>query len=178
MAETLKKLLMWLAWAQMLCEWRLGLRVGWLGLEGFEAGGGVECRVLGFWTRCGSLRCVVPLTRRYVSGRVRPTGEINGKSGNLNNCLKHVIFAGATQQAEAAAAAAATGGGATTGRVKSSSTTQKAAAAAAAATAAIPVQEVVVVFDADMVCKPNFFRHVSSPGVVRGTCQLWQASSL
>jgi hypothetical protein len=30
---------------------------------------------------------------RYVSGRTRAPGEINGKSGNLNNCLRNVIYA-------------------------------------------------------------------------------------
>lgn len=30
----------------------------------------------------------------YVSGRVREPGEVNGKSGNLNNCLKNVIYKG------------------------------------------------------------------------------------
>jgi hypothetical protein len=28
-----------------------------------------------------------------VSGRTRAPGEINGKSGNLNNCLRNVIYA-------------------------------------------------------------------------------------
>lgn len=26
----------------------------------------------------------------YVSGRTRPKGEMNGKSGNLNNCLRQI----------------------------------------------------------------------------------------
>ena len=26
----------------------------------------------------------------YVSGRVRPPGEMNGKSGNMNNCLGQI----------------------------------------------------------------------------------------
>jgi hypothetical protein len=30
---------------------------------------------------------------RYVTGRTRAPGEINGKSGNLNNCLRNVIYA-------------------------------------------------------------------------------------
>lgn len=29
---------------------------------------------------------------RYVSGRTRTPGEINGKSANVNNCLRNVIF--------------------------------------------------------------------------------------
>jgi hypothetical protein len=29
-----------------------------------------------------------------VTGRVRQKGEINGKSANLNHCLKQVIYAG------------------------------------------------------------------------------------
>lgn len=29
---------------------------------------------------------------RYVSGRIRPKGEVNGKSGNLNNCMQNVIY--------------------------------------------------------------------------------------
>ena len=28
----------------------------------------------------------------YVSGRTRAKGEINGKSANLNNCLKTVVY--------------------------------------------------------------------------------------
>ncbi len=27
-----------------------------------------------------------------MSGRLRPPGEINGKSANVNNCLRNVIF--------------------------------------------------------------------------------------
>lgn len=54
----------------------------------------------------------------YVTGRVRdPNGEINGKSNNLNNCLKMIYPDGAE----------------------------------------VPVSEVVVVFDADMVAQPNFY---------------------
>jgi endoglucanase len=30
----------------------------------------------------------------YVSGRTRPAGEINGKSANLNNCLKQIYPSG------------------------------------------------------------------------------------
>jgi tetrahydromethanopterin S-methyltransferase subunit D len=83
------------------------------------------------------------------------------QAANLNNCLKNVIYtapAAADATAPPAAAAAAVGTG----------TTNSAAAAAApgsveaAAEAAIPAQELVVVFDADMVCKPGFFRHVSN----------------
>lgn len=29
---------------------------------------------------------------RYVTGRTRKPGEINGKSANVNNCLRNVIF--------------------------------------------------------------------------------------
>eukprot|EP00879_Flechtneria_rotunda_P004438 GHRR01004689.1.p1 GENE.GHRR01004689.1~~GHRR01004689.1.p1 ORF type:complete len:1077 (+),score=332.23 GHRR01004689.1:2028-5258(+) len=29
---------------------------------------------------------------RYVSGRIRTPGEINGKSANVNNCLRNIIF--------------------------------------------------------------------------------------
>jgi hypothetical protein len=34
-----------------------------------------------------------PLLLRYVTGRTRAPNEINGKSGNLNNCLRNVIYA-------------------------------------------------------------------------------------
>jgi hypothetical protein len=90
--------------------------------------------------------------RRYVSGRVRAPGEINGKSGNLNHCLQHVIY---PAQAPACLTAAAAVAAATTPSAGGS------VQEAAAATAAIPVTDLVVVFDADMVCKPSFFRHVS-----------------
>lgn len=29
---------------------------------------------------------------KYVTGRTRKPGEINGKSANVNNCLRNVIF--------------------------------------------------------------------------------------
>lgn len=32
------------------------------------------------------------MARSYVSGRTRAPGEINGKSANVNHCLKGVIF--------------------------------------------------------------------------------------
>ena len=32
----------------------------------------------------------------YVSGRKRPLGEMNGKSGNLNNCAAHLYPEGCT----------------------------------------------------------------------------------
>lgn len=72
----------------------------------------------------------------YVSGRKRPPGECNGKSGNLNHCLRNVIYA-----APNALAAAAAGGGARRPHD-------------------IPLQEVIVVFDADMVACQTFFRRV------------------
>lgn len=78
--------------------------------------------------------------RRYVSGRVRAQGEINGKSGNLNNCLQAVVYAD-TLAPDSGPADAATG---------------------SCTALAIPLQEVVVVFDADMACKSHFFRHVSA----------------
>lgn len=30
----------------------------------------------------------------YVSGRIRKSGEMNGKSANLNNCLSHIYPVG------------------------------------------------------------------------------------
>jgi hypothetical protein len=62
---------------------------------------------------------------RYVSGRTRKQGEINGKSANVNNCLRNVIF----PEYE--------------GRVE-----------------AIPMRELVVVFDADMAARRNFLLKV------------------
>lgn len=29
---------------------------------------------------------------KYVTGRIRKSGEINGKSANVNNCLRNIIF--------------------------------------------------------------------------------------
>jgi hypothetical protein len=63
------------------------------------------------------------------------------QAANLNNCLKNVIY----EHSETKASAAAT-----------------AVAEAAGPEVNIPAQELVVVFDADMVCKPVFFRHVSA----------------
>lgn len=62
---------------------------------------------------------------RYVSGRTRAPGEINGKSANVNNCLKNVIY---PEYAECLSD--------------------------------IPMTELVVVFDADMAAKRNFFLKV------------------
>lgn len=59
--------------------------------------------------------------------RSRAKGEINGKSANLNNVLKNVIYRDQ-----------------------------------AAAPGEIPLEEVIVVFDADMQAKKNFFCKVSS----------------
>lgn len=39
---------------------------------------------------CGSLQIV------YVSGRNRPKGEMNGKSGNMNNCCQQIYPPGTT----------------------------------------------------------------------------------
>ncbi len=64
----------------------------------------------------------------YVTGRTRQPGEINGKSANVNNCLRNVIYPnGLADKPDA-----------------------------------IPVTEVVVVFDADMVAKRNFFLKVGA----------------
>lgn len=100
----------------------------------------------------------VLLCFRYVSGRVRAPGEINGKSGNLNNCLQNVVYADAL--AAAVAVAVATDAGEHLPAHSHSSSPPSPVAAVG-----IPVQEVIVVFDADMVCKPKFFRHVSNAGV-------------
>lgn len=122
---------------------------------------------------------------RYVSGRVRPAGEINGKSGNLNNCLRNVIYVNYLQSLTATTSTSATATTSTTATISTmASSTQQSSRGRAdrldvCSTAAsigsstrrgskltgpaadIPKQEVVVVFDADMVCKTNFFRHVS-----------------
>ena len=60
-----------------------------------------------------------------MSGRVRSPGEINGKSGNLNNALNNIIYSGYQNRP-----------------------------------ADIPATELVVVFDADMACKKEFFLKV------------------
>jgi hypothetical protein len=88
----------------------------------------------------------------YVTGRKRdPTGEINGKSNNLNNCLRLIYSEYEPKD--------------------------------------IPVSEVIVVFDADMVAKPNFFTKILevmyddgvalclTPQVRRGCC-CWRAGWL
>lgn len=61
---------------------------------------------------------------RYVSGRTRAAGEINGKSGNLNNALASVYQQYRDRLAD------------------------------------IPATELVVVFDADMQPKRDFFTKV------------------
>lgn len=65
------------------------------------------------------------LTCRYVSGRTRAPGEINGKSGNLNNALCNIIYQEYKDKLSD-----------------------------------IPPTELVVVFDADMACKKEFFSKV------------------
>lgn len=62
---------------------------------------------------------------RYVSGRTRKQGEINGKSANVNNCLRNIIFPEYEGSPEA-----------------------------------IPMRELVVVFDADMAARRNFLLKV------------------
>jgi len=65
----------------------------------------------------------------YVSGRKRdPNGETNGKSNNLNHCLKNVIYKDYYPMNPQGPK--------------------------------IPKHEVMVVFDADMVAKPNFFTKI------------------
>lgn len=76
-------------------------------------------------------RCVMC---RYVSGRTRKPGEINGKSANLNNALCNVIY---KQCLDRPAQSGLPGDD-----------------------AVIPATELVVVFDADMACKKDFFLKV------------------
>jgi len=64
---------------------------------------------------------------RYVSGRTRKQGEINGKSANVNNCLRNIIFPEYEGSPEA-----------------------------------IPMRELVVVFDADMAARRNFLLKVGA----------------
>ncbi len=54
------------------------------------------------------------------------SGEINGKSANLNNCLRNYIYAHHEHKSQE-----------------------------------IPLHEVIVVFDADMQAKPEFFQKAS-----------------
>lgn len=65
--------------------------------------------------------------------RARAKGEINGKSANLNNVLKNVVYSDNLAGPEK-----------------------------------IPLEEVVVVFDADMQAKRNFFCKVQYPA--RASC--------
>lgn len=102
---------------------------------------------------------------RYVSGRVRAPGEINGKSGNLNHCLQNVVYAGMLPPAEGSCGIHIEHKGRTVSTEEalciSAAAPPAPAGAAAPAVPGIPAQEMVVVFDADMCAKPNFFRHVS-----------------
>lgn len=75
----------------------------------------------------------------YVSGRQRAKGEINGKSANLNNCLKNIVYPQYVGNP-----------------------------------AAIPKEEVLVVFDADMQAKPYFFCKVGALGDQAGWGQVLQ----
>ena len=75
---------------------------------------------------------------RYITGRERTPGQINGKSENLNNALRNVIFKDYQ-----------TPGGATDWQ-------------------SLPANEMVVVFDADMRAKPDFFLKVGPAS--RGGC--------
>lgn len=38
--------------------------------------------------------CLHSLQVQYISGRTRPSGETNGKSGNLNNACRQIYPAG------------------------------------------------------------------------------------
>lgn len=69
--------------------------------------------------------CIVHLT---LSGRGRPKGEVNGKSGNLNNALRGHIFSSIPKNDQGLA-----------------DWTE------------ISNKEIIVVFDADMNCKQDFF---------------------
>ncbi|GAX77149.1 hypothetical protein CEUSTIGMA_g4595.t1 [Chlamydomonas eustigma] len=64
----------------------------------------------------------------YVSGRIRKKGEVNGKSGNLNNALRNVIYKNYPKNE--------------LGEIDWTEISNK---------------ECIVVFDADMNCKPDFF---------------------
>eukprot|EP00879_Flechtneria_rotunda_P017537 GHRR01018386.1.p1 GENE.GHRR01018386.1~~GHRR01018386.1.p1 ORF type:complete len:141 (-),score=36.47 GHRR01018386.1:178-600(-) len=101
---------------------------------------------------------------RYVSGRVRKPGEINGKAANLNNCLKNVIYQFAARSAslgDARLSKEATD--AADGSIKAGDSSRN--------WQSIPAQEMVVIFDADMVCNPTFFRYVShSVARIARTC--------
>ncbi len=77
----------------------------------------------------------------YVTGRARKPGEINGKSANVNNCLRNVIYGEAADTPDA-----------------------------------IPLTEVVVVFDADMAAKRHFFLKVCSCAVEGKLGATWEAA--
>jgi hypothetical protein len=64
----------------------------------------------------------------YISGRVRPKGEVNGKSGNLNNALRGHIFSSVPKNDQ--------------GLPDWTEISNK---------------ELIVIFDADMNCKQDFF---------------------
>jgi hypothetical protein len=81
----------------------------------------------------------------YVAGRKRdPAGETNGKSNNLNHCLKNVVYKDYWP-------------------VNPNGPK-------------IPKTEVMVVFDADMVAKPNFFTKVRT-AAARGSAG-WQSGAV
>lgn len=96
------------------------------------------------------------VTCRYVSGRVRKPGEINGKSANLNNCLQNVIYAeymNDTDPANSSSSSSSDKKGHKTELGKGDNKSDS--------DDIIPPQELVVIFDADMVAKQDFFCRVS-----------------
>ena len=81
---------------------------------------------------------------RYITGRERSPGQINGKSENLNNALRNHIFA---KYCTLPPAISASGGAAPD---------PAATAAAVIDWKLVPARELVIVFDADMRAKPEF----------------------
>jgi cellulose synthase/poly-beta-1,6-N-acetylglucosamine synthase-like glycosyltransferase len=99
--------------------------------------------------------CSTPISRAVTQTTTRTTQkkQINGKSANLNNCLKNVIYG----------SGGGSSGGNGTGTAEPSS-------------GAIPPNEIVVVFDADMRAKRNFFCKVGEACVcVRALVLVWAA---
>jgi hypothetical protein len=83
---------------------------------------------------------------KYITGRERKSGQINGKSENLNNALRNHIFSKFQSSPSAVPD--------TLGRHEPGTCP---AAAGTTNWECIPVNDLIVVFDADMRARPDFF---------------------
>ena len=92
---------------------------------------------------------------KYITGRERKPGQINGKSENLNNALQNHIFSkDSLSTVSLSLTSAELAALQTQGSPPSDQTQDK---AKFDWFQALPAKEVIVVFDADMRAKPDFF---------------------